>query len=73
MKPPSTKNSRRAPTTAANLALRFEAGRSKLDYFDPAHAVLTHGVARPKAQLRAWIARDEAEMKAFQAAAKTKR
>ena len=46
MKKSSSKSSRREPTTAANLEARFEAGRSVLDYFDPARAVLTHGGAR---------------------------
>jgi hypothetical protein len=73
MKKPSAKSLRRKPTTAANLEARFEAGRVVLDYFDPARAVVTHEGARPKAQLRTWIARDEDEMKIFQAAARKKR
>ena len=49
MKKPSSINSRRESTTAANLEARFEAGHPVLDYFDPARAVLTHGGARPGA------------------------
>ena len=37
-------------------------------FLHPATAVPMRDI--PKAQIKAWIARDEAEMKAFQAAAK---
>lgn len=49
----SSKNSLRESTTAANLEARFESGRTVLDYFDPARAVLTHGGARAGAGRKA--------------------
>jgi len=49
MKKNSSKDSRREATTPGNLEARFEAGKSVLDYFDHARAVVTHGGARPGA------------------------
>jgi len=40
-------------------------------FLQPAAAVAVRDL--PKAQIQAWIARDEAEMKSFQAAGKTKK
>ena len=50
MKKPSSKtSSAKNRTTAGNLEGRFDAGKDVLDYFDGAHAIVTHGGARPGA------------------------
>ena len=79
MKKSSSKNSRREVTTAANLEVRFEAGRGVIDYFDPARAVVTHGGARagagrkPLGRLPKTVKLSPAAIRRFEAYARRKK
>ncbi len=75
----NSSSSTSAKTTAANLESRFDAGKSVLDYFDPARAVLTHGGVRSGAgrkssgKLRKTVKLSPGAVRRFQAYAKRRR
>jgi len=75
----SNSSSAKTNTTAANLEVRFDAGKDVLDYFDASRALVTHGGARPGAgrkpagKLRKTVKLSPAAIRRFQAYARRKK